>query len=271
MKLAGSESVDVQPKDKVRIIGRIFAWVSAIICLSPLFLVCAVATTEVWQQGPWAGGFTLTWLIEGWRIISPYAWYSIKLAFLILLLNYLIGIPTAWVLARKEFPGRQLLMALTNVPIAVPGIAMGLALIITYPLLRKGGFLLAAGHLLYTLPFFIGALTPQLADPSVRSVEAVAASLGAGFFKRVIHVIFPKVKTSLLAATIMVVTLSLGEFNVSFFLFTPKNKTLPVELYSAYITGRIEIAAAITLCFLLFVVPAAILLERLGGAKVGQA
>ncbi len=250
-------------KDNIQIVGRFFAWLSAIICLSPIFLVFAVATTKIWQKGPWAGGFTLEWLAQGWAVISPYAWFSIKLALLILMLNYLIGLPTSWVLARHTFPGKKILMALTNVPIAVPGIAMGLALIITYPLLRKSGLLMVAGHLLYTLPFFIGALTPQLADPDVKAVESVAATLGANFFNRVIHVILPKVKTSLLAATIMVVTLSLGEFNVSFFLFTPKSKTLPVELYSAYITGRIEVAAAITLCFLFFVVPAAILLERL--------
>lgn len=257
-------------KDGIRSAGKFFAWFSAVLCIMPLFLVFAVATTGVWQQGPWAGGFTVTWLVQGWKTISPYAWFSIKLSFIILLMNYAIGIPTSWVLARYRFPGRNLLMSLTNIPIAVPGIAMGLALIITYPLLRKNGFLLMSGHLLYTLPYFIGSLAPQLSDPGVRDVESVAATLGANFYKRVIHVIYPKVKTSLLAATIMVLTLSMGEFNVSFFLFTPKSKTLPVELYSAYITGRIEVAAAITLCFLFFVVPAAIILERLGGAKVGQ-
>lgn len=259
-----------QPKDQIRGIGRLFAWVSATMCLFPLVLVFAVSTTEVWQQGPWAGGFTWKWLVQGWNTISPYAWFSIKLAFLVLLLNFLIGIPTSWVLARHRFPGRDLLFSLTNVPIAVPGIAMGLALIITYPLLRRNGLLLVAGHLLYTLPYFISSLTPQLAESSVRDVEWVAATLGANFPRRLIHVIYPKIRTSLLAATIMVVTLSMGEFNVSFFLFNPQNKPLPVELYSAYITGRIEVAAAITLCFLCFVVPAAILLERLGGAKVGN-
>jgi putative spermidine/putrescine transport system permease protein len=260
----------IQPKDGIRSIGRIFAWSSATMCLVPLILVFAVATTRIWQQGPWAGGFTLVWLVQGWKTISPYAFFSIKLALLVLLLNFIIGIPTSWVLARHRFPGRNLLYSLTNVPIAVPGIAMGLALIITYPMLRKNGFLLVSGHLLYTLPYFISSLTPQLADSGVRDVEWVAATLGANFPNRIIHVIFPKVRTSLLAATIMVVTLSLGEFNVAFFLFNPQNKPLPVELYSAYITGRIEVAAAITLCFLCFVVPAAILLERLGGAKVGN-
>ncbi len=260
-----------QPKDGIRSIGKMFAWGLATICLLPIVFVSSVATTPVWQHGPWVSGFTLDWIIQSWMVISPYAFFSIKLSLLVVMVDFIIGIPTSWVLARHRFPGRDLLLSLANVPIAVPGIAMGLALIITYPLLRKSGFLLVAGHFLYTLPFFIGSLTPQLGNPSVHDAEEVAATLGANFPKRVIHVIYPKVRTSLLAAVIMVVTLSLGEFNISFFLFNPQNKPMPVELYSAYITGRLEMAAAITLWFLCFVVPAAILLERLGGSKVGQA
>jgi len=107
-----------QPKDQIRGIGRLFAWVSATMCLLPLVLVFAVSTSEVWQRGPWAGGFTLKYLAQGWQTISPYAWFSIKLALLVLLLNFIIGIPTSWVLARHRFPGRDLLFSLTNVPIA---------------------------------------------------------------------------------------------------------------------------------------------------------
>jgi putative spermidine/putrescine transport system permease protein len=147
-------------------------------CLTPLILVFAVSTTQVWQRGPWAGGFTLKYLVQGWNTISPYAWFSIKLAFLVLILNFIIGIPTSWVLARHRFPLRNFLFSLTNVPIAVPGIAMGLALIITYPLLRRNGFLLVAGHLLYTLPYFISSLTPQLARVLFRMLSGLPPRWG---------------------------------------------------------------------------------------------
>ena len=46
---------------------------------------------------------------------------------------------------------------------------------------------------------------------------------------------------------------------------------MPVVLYDGYLTGRLEAAAAATVLFLLIVVPATLVLERLGGAKVGQA
>ncbi len=260
-----------QLRDPVEQVGRVFAITTALLCLAPLPLLLAVATTRVWQQGFWAEGFTLMWLSAGWETISPFAWFSLRLALLVLLLDILIGFPAAWLLARYRFPGRQLMLALTMIPIAIPGITVALALILAYPTWRAGGLLLVVGHVLYTLPFFIGALTPALGHPRLREREAVAATLGATAARRLLFITIPQIRGALLAAAIMVVTLSLGEFNVSFFLFTPTEKTLPVDLYASYITGRLEVAAANTVWFLLFVIPASIALESLGGAKVGQA
>ncbi|MBS3940162.1 MAG: ABC transporter permease subunit [Actinobacteria bacterium] len=259
------------PNDPILRIGRWLAAVTALICLAPIPLVLAVATTRVWQQGFWAGGFTLEWLANGWQRIAPNFAFSLRIAVLVLIIDLLIGLPAAWLIARRRFPGRRALQALSTVPIAIPGIALALGLILAYPTWKAGGWLLIAGHVLYTLPFMLGALTPTLGRRDLIELEAVAATLGASFPARLLTVTLPQIRTSLLAATIMVVTLSLGEFNVSFFLYTVMDTPLPVELYSGYITMRLEVAAATTVWFLALVVPAAIALERLGGAKVGQA
>jgi putative spermidine/putrescine transport system permease protein len=256
--------------DPIERIGQGFAILAALICLVPLPLLLAVATTETWQQGLWAGGFTLRWLLQGWQTISPQVVYSVRVALLVLVLDIAISLPAAWVLARYRFPGREWLLALASLPIAIPGIAIALALILAYPTARAGGWLLIAGHTLYTLPFMLAALTPVLGEHYLREKEAVAATLGATPPQRFLWVTLPHCRRALLAAAILVVTLSMGEFNVSFFLFTPTAKTLPVDLYASYITGRLEVAAANTVWFLCFVVPAAIAIERLGGAKAGQ-
>ncbi|NJO81650.1 MAG: ABC transporter permease subunit [Blastochloris sp.] len=258
-------------RDPIVAIGRSFAVAAATLCLLPLPLLLAVATTPVWQQGLWSGGFTLRWLAESWSSVGPYAWFSLRLALLTLLFNMLLGMPAAWAIARRNFAGRAALLALINLPLAIPGIALALALILSYPTWRAGGILLLAGHTLYTLPFFVGALVPALAQPALREREHVAATLGAGVLRRLLFVTLPAIRPALLAAAIIVTTLSLGEFNVSFFLFTPTEKTLPIDLYAAYITGRLEVAAAATVWFLVLVIPAAIAIERLGGARVGQA
>ena len=147
---------------------------------------------------------------------------------------------------------------------------MALALILTYPGGKAGGVLLTFGHLLYTLPFFIAALSPVLAEPRLLAQEEVARTLGVAFIERLFRVTLPAVKSALLAACLLVFTLSMGEFNVSFFLFTPLDKTLPVDLYDVYITGRLELAAGMTVIFLVFVIPASLLLEHLGTDTVGS-
>lgn len=258
-------------RDPLQRVGRVFAWFTVIVCAAPLPLLLAVATTTQWRSGFWAEGFTLQWLASGWERIAPHALYSLQLALAVLLLNILIGLPAAWALSRLRVPGRRVLLALSALPLAIPGIAVALGLILAYPYLRGNGFLLTVGHALYTLPFFLGALTPVLGSAALREREAVAKTLGATALQRLLFITLPTVRQALLAAAVMVLTLSMGEFNVSFFLFTPTAKTLPVELYDAYITGRLEVAAGMTVWFLLFVIPATIVLERFGGGKVGQA
>ncbi len=257
--------------DPIARIGRVFAIITALVCLTPLPLLLIVATSAVWQQGPWGQGFTLRWLAEGWRTVSPVAGNSLRLALVVLVIDLAIGIPAAWLLARGRFRGQELLRTLGVLPLAVPGIALALALTLAYPTWRAGGWLLVGAHIIYTLPFLIGALTPALARADLRERELVAATLGAGALRRLCFVVLPGVRGALLAAAVLVLTLSLGEFNVSFFLFSPTAKTLPVDLYAAYITGRIEVAAATTVWFLVFIIPAAIAIERLGGARTGQA
>lgn len=257
--------------DPIMVIGRGFTWFTVLLCLAPMPLLIVVATTANWPLGFWSGGFTLDWMRAGWETVHPYALFSLRVALAVLTIDLVVGAPAAWLVARHNFPGRRALLTLINAPLAVPGIAIALALILAYPLARASGLLLIAGQVVYTLPFLVATLVPALAQPALIEREAVARSLGASTIQWLAHVTLPSIRSALLAALILVFTLSMGEFNVSFFLFTPLNKTLPIELYSAYITNRVEVAAAITLIFLAFVVPAAIAIERLGGSKIGQA
>lgn len=256
--------------DGVTRVGRVLAVLAAVITLVPIPLVVTVAVSESWRRGPGAG-LTARWLTEAWERIAPNIGLSLRVALLVLVVDLVVGFPAAWLIARHRFPGRGLLQAVSTVPIAVPGIAIGLGLILAYPTLRPSGALLIGGHVLYTLPFLLGALVPALGDRNLRLQETVAASLGAGAVRRLLTVTIPATRMALLAATLMILTLSFGEFNVSFFLFTPLQQPVPVVLYDAYLTGRIEAAAAATVLFLVMVVPAVVALERLGGAKVGQA
>lgn len=247
----------------------LLSYVVALICCAPFVLVAIIATSRQWRSGAWGGGVTFEWVLSAWDRLGPQVVFSIQLALIVLMFNTLIGLPAAWAIARLDFPGRQMLRSLNVLPLAVPGIAIALALILAYPGAKAGGYLLVAGHVLYTLPFFVAALTPVLADSVLLAQEEVARTLGLSPIRRLIEVTLPNIKGALLAATTLCFTLSMGEFNVSFFLYTPLYKPLPIDLYDVYITGRLELAAAMTVIFLCFVVPASLLLEQLGSKTVG--
>jgi len=66
----------------------------------------------------------------------------------------------------------------------------------------------------------------------------------------------------------MVLTMSLGEFNLTFFLYTPLTMTMPVGLYESYASLRLEIGSAYTTLFLLFTLPLMALIQYLGSEKV---
>jgi putative spermidine/putrescine transport system permease protein len=62
----------------------------------------------------------------------------------------------------------------------------------------------------------------------------------------------------------MVVTLSLGEFNLTWMLHTPLTKTLPVGLADSYASMRLEVASAYTLIFFVMIVPLLVAMQMLG-------
>ncbi len=86
-------------------------------------------------------------------------------------------------------------------------------------------------------------------------MEEAARSLGAGFRQRFLGVLLPAVLPAIVAGSLMVFTLSVGEFNLTWMLHTPLTRTLPVGLADSYASMRLEIGSAYTLIFLLVILP----------------
>ena len=71
----------------------------------------------------------------------------------------------------------------------------------------------------------------------------------------------PNAKGGILAGALMVVTLSIGEFNLTWMLHTPLTKTLPVGLADSYASMRLEIGSAYTLIFFVIIIPLLVALQ----------
>src|SRR5262249_35835712 len=90
-------------------------------------------------------------------------------------------------------------------------------------------------------------------------------SLGATPWRRFRDVIVPNARGGILAGSLMVVTLSLGEFNLTWMLHTPLTKTLPVGLADSYASMRLEDASAYTLGFFVMIIPRLTAMQACGG------
>src|SRR5690606_13649959 len=104
----------------------------------------------------------------------------------------------------------------------------------------------------------------------LKTLEEGAASLGAGFWRRFRDIVLPNCRSGILAGSLMVVTLSIGEFNMTWLLHTPLTKTLPVGLADSYASMRLEIGSAYTLVFFLMIVPLLIALQVVSAPRRGR-
>lgn len=203
-------------------------------------------------------GLTLKWIAEVWDLYAGSIFLSLGIALACLVLTLIIGVPAAYAMARN--PGRmtRALEEFISLPLAIPGLALALALLQlygTYKGFRMSWTFILVGHVLYTLPFMVRSVLAVLAAIDLKTLEEAAASLGAGPSRRFVDVVVPNALPGILAGALTVVTLSIGEFNLTWMLHTPYLKTLPVGLADSYASMRLEIASAYTLIFFVMIVP----------------
>jgi putative spermidine/putrescine transport system permease protein len=266
-----------KPKDKVDILGIIVkASAYILIVLTSLFLIVPIAFSVVgsfcmyWGQTMFSRGFTLRYYLDVFRYYGHTIGFTLMITCITVAVNILIGSMTAYKLAiAKNHNSRiiKLIEEFLTLPAAIPGIAIGLALAQAYGVMRSSGILILIGHIIFTFPLMFRAVTGTLRTRNFRTIDECAASLGAGPLRRFFLVIFPAIRVSIFSGAINVFMLSLGEFNITFFLYTPFRMTLPVGMYESYASLRIEVGSAFTTLFLAFAIPLTFILNRLNKTK----
>ncbi|MBT2477815.1 iron ABC transporter permease [Streptomyces sp. ISL-94] len=173
--------------------------------------------------------------------IAGVLWFTTWQALASTLLTLLIALPGAYVFARFEFPGKQLLRAVVTVPFVLPTVVVGTAFL---ALVGRGGLLdemwgvrldttvwaILLAHVFFNYAVVVrtvGGLWAQL-DP--RQEEA-ARVLGAGRFAAWRRVTLPALAPAVAAASLMVFLFTFSSFGVVVILGGPSYATLEVEVY----------------------------------------
>lgn len=205
-----------------------------------------------------SSGLTLKWIDQVWELYADSIFLSIWLALGCLVVTLILGVPAAYALARNPGRASRVLEEFISLPLAIPGLALALALLQLYGSFqgfRTNWSFILVGHVLYTLPFMVRSVLSVLAVIDLKTLEEGAATLGAGPARRFIDIVVPGALPGILAGALTVVTLSIGEFNLTWMLHTPYLKTLPVGLADSYASMRLEVASAYTLVFFVMIVP----------------
>jgi molybdate transport system permease protein len=191
------------------------------------------------------------------------------------LLCVLLGVPLAWLLARVDFPGRRLVRALVTVPLVLPPVVGGVALLLVFG--RRGilggwldstlgvtlpfttaGVVLAEAFV--AMPFLVIAVEGALRGADARYEEA-AATLGAGRWTTFTRVTIPLVAPGVAAGAVLCWARALGEFGATITFagnFPGRTQTMPLAVYLALET---DLEAAIVLSVILLAVSVAILVS----------
>ncbi|MEV8592089.1 molybdate ABC transporter permease subunit [Streptomyces sp. NPDC052012] len=211
------------------------------------------------------------------QLTSPEVWEALRLSLVCATaataLSLVVGVPLAWLLARTEFRGRGLVRALVTLPLVLPPVVGGVALLlalgrngvvgqwldewfgITLPFTTTGVIL---AETFVAMPFLVISVegTLRAADPRY---EEAAATLGASRFTAFRRVTLPLIAPGIAAGSVLAWARALGEFGATITFagnFPGRTQTMPLAVYLAL---QNDPAAAIALSLVLLAVSIAVL------------
>jgi spermidine/putrescine transport system permease protein len=165
-------------------------------------------------------------------------WNSLFIAVLTTIIASVMGTAASLALYRYDFAGKKALQALLLPPIAIPWLITGTAMLIFFfgVGIGRGLHAIILGHVALALPYVIIVVNARL-KTFAPELEEAARSLGANQWQVTRRVTLPWIAPGVIAGGLFAFAVSFDQFVVSYFLATPGETTLPVEIYAAIRKG----------------------------------
>lgn len=245
-------------------VGMIFAMLYLPIVTLIIFSFNDSKRNIVWR------GFTTKYYWKAWNndaLIDAFI-NSMMIAFVSTIISTIIGVMLAVMLWRFRFPFKAGFEGLVTLPIVVPEICMGVAMLAFFS--RVTGFptdwiwpfnlsAITVAHIAFSFPFVAVVVRSRLAGFNMELAEA-SRDLGASEWQTFWNVIYPFMKPGIIAGSLLAFTLSLDDFVVTFFTSTPGTLTFPVKIYSMVrfsVTPEVNAASTVLIVFTVILTVAA--------------
>jgi spermidine/putrescine transport system permease protein len=254
------------------------AWLVAVTVFlyAPLISLMAFSFNVSKRNIVWRG-FTLDWYRTAFQdddLIAAFG-NSLTIAAVSTVVSVVLGALTALLLWRFRFPLKAALEGALGLPIVVPEICMGVAMLVFFTQILPWPTTLAwplnlgaiiISHISFSFSFVAIVIRGRLASFN-RELEEAAKDLGAGEWRIFWDVLVPHMRPGLLAGALLAFTLSLDDFVITFFTSGPDTTTFPIKVYSMVrFSVTPEVNAASTLLIVITVALTAVALRLSGGA-----
>ncbi|MET2825922.1 ABC transporter permease [Mesorhizobium shangrilense] len=220
-------------------LGRLYIWLLLGFLYLPIIIMALMSfNVSPFYQLPFE--WTTEWYTSLWQndqLISATR-NSIEIAVITTIICTVLGSAASLALYRYEFRGKKILQALLFPPIAIPWLITGTAMLIFFygVGIGRGLFAILLGHVALALPYVIVVVSARL-QTFAPELEEAARSLGANQWQVTMRVTLPWIMPGVIAGGLFAFAVSFDQFVVSYFLSTPGQTTLPVEIYAAIRKG----------------------------------
>ena len=176
---------------------------------------------------------------------------------------------SAWITVRTRIRGRQLLDVMAFVPIAIPGLVLGVAMVDLYaasPLPIYGTLVvLIITYVIKFLPYGMRSSTSTIVQVS-RELEEASAVAGGRWWHTFTRVLLPLLRPGLFAAWVYIFIVATRELSSSIILAGPRNTPLAVLIYQLYTNGDYTLLSALGVLMVVVLALLVFVFQRLGGS-----
>lgn len=254
-----------------RVIGGIYYWMMALFLVLPIAVLILFSFNDSTLLIFPLQGFTLRWyedLLGADELIGA-ARNSLFVGLVSSSVATILGAMSGIAIARYNFRLRGVFLNLSTLPLVIPYVVLGVAMLILFSALGVELNLVTVtiGHTIVNIPYVMLIVSARLSG-FADNLEEAAMDLGATYWGTLMRVTIPISMPALVAAFLSSFTLSFDEFSLAFFLTGTQN-TLPVYIYSQ-LRFPSRLPLAVTTAAVVMLISAAVLLFSEWLRRVGQ-
>ncbi|MDW5313010.1 ABC transporter permease [Rhizobium sp. PL01] len=242
-------------------IWRYAVWaVAGLFILNLIGVIAAVVVNSFATRwlGTWLPiGLTTKWYFSAWKEfqLSSVVFVTFQIVFTVVIISGILGVTTAYALARRDFPGKRLVVLLFLLPLLIPPLTYGIPLAtVLYQMGLGGSFWgVVLINLVPSLPFVVLVMIPFIEQIDPR-IEAAARVFGAGTGSLFLRILLPLLLPGMLAALLLVLVRTIAMFELTFLIAGPTSQTLVVSLYYAVFAAGVRAGQSIDAMAVIYMV-----------------